>query len=196
MHILLSSLAQSTPTTTVAKSTTSSGSLTPFLVLILIFAGAYLLFIRPRNKRARAQQASLRQVGVGDEVMSAGGIFGTVVSVSPDSVGVEVSPGVVMTFLPRMVSRRPNAAGGAQPLGSQPAASTPGYGDSGYGDSGYEDHEDQPEGYDDESGEYEEGEYEEGDEEDYEPDDLDQDADGEEPDGETEPPQRPGPTRD
>lgn len=191
MHILLSSLAQSTPTTTVAKSTTSSGSLTPFLVLILIFAGAYLLFIRPRNKRARAQQASLRQVGVGDEVMSAGGIFGTVVSVSPDSVGVEVSPGVVMTFLPRMVSRRPNAAGGAQPLGSQPAASTPGY-----GDSGYEDHEDQPEGYDDESGEYEEGEYEEGDEEDYEPDDLDQDADGEEPDGETEPPQRPGPTRD
>ncbi len=111
MHILLASLLQSTTTTTVAKSTSTSGSLTPFLVLILIFGGAYLLFIRPRSKRARAQQAAARQVGVGDAVMTAGGIFGTVVEVTPQSVAVEVSPGVIMTFIPRAVSARPASAG-------------------------------------------------------------------------------------
>ncbi len=115
MHILLASLLQSTTTTTVAKSTSTSGSLTPFLVLILIFGGAYLLFIRPRSKRARAQQAAARQVGVGDAVMTAGGIFGTVVEVTPDSVAVEVSPGVVMTFIPRAVSARPASAGSPPP---------------------------------------------------------------------------------
>jgi|GEM_PF-1239246 len=195
MHILLASLAQSTPSTTVAKSTSSSGSLTPFLVLILIFAGAYLLFIRPRNKRNRAQQATLRQVSIGDEVMSAGGIFGTVVSVSPDSVGVEVSPGVVMTFLPRMVSRRPNAPAGRGTLGAPPAPAGP----------GYEDPEDETEGYDEESGDFEAEEdedyeeYEDG-EGDGEPEvlehDADGDADGDGPEGKAEPPQRPGPPRD
>ncbi len=182
MHILLSSLAQSTPSTTVAKSTSSSGSLTPFLVLILIFGGAYFLFIRPRNKRTRAQQATLRQVGLGDEVMSAGGIFGTVVSVSPDSVGVEVSPGVVMTFLPRMVSRRPNSPAGGPPLGAPPAPAG----------TGYEEQEDEPEGYDEESDEYADAE----DGEEYEPGEYEQGADGEEPEGNAEPPQRPGPPRD
>ncbi|MGC8513378.1 MAG: preprotein translocase subunit YajC [Acidimicrobiales bacterium] len=185
MHILLSTLAQSTPSTTVAKSTSSSGSLTPYLVLILIFAGGYFLFIRPRNRRTRAQQATLRQVGLGDEVMSAGGIFGTVVSVSPDSVGVEVSPGVVMTFLPRMVSRRPNSPAGGPPLGAPPAPAG----------TGYEEQQDEPEGYDEESDEYEDaddGEYEG----DYESDDSEQGADSEEPEGNAEPPQRPGSPRD
>lgn len=183
MHILLSSLAQSTPSTTVAKSTASSGSLTPFLVLILIFAGAYLLFIRPRNKRARAQQASLRQVGIGDEVMSAGGIFGTVVSVSPDSVGVEVSPGVVMTFLPRMVSRRPNAPGGAGPLGAPPAPTGPAY------DNREDDADDSADNAEDDE-DYEDYEG------DDEPEGFEPDEDGDEPQGPAEPPQRPGPPRD
>jgi preprotein translocase subunit YajC len=115
MHILLASLLESTPSTTVAKATSTSGSLTPFLVLILIFGGAYLLFIRPRSKRARAQQIAARQVGVGDAVMTAGGIFGTVVEVTPDSVAVEVSPGVIMTFIPKAVSARPSSAGSPPP---------------------------------------------------------------------------------
>ncbi len=145
MHILLASLLQSTTTTTVAKSTSTSGSLTPFLVLILIFGGAYLLFIRPRSKRARAQQAAARQVGVGDAVMTAGGIFGTVVEVTPDSVAVEVSPGVVMTFIPRAVSARPASAGSPPPpVGAgvpayeEPAYEEPAYDEADEDDSDFE----------------------------------------------------------
>ncbi len=139
MHILLASLLQSTTTTTVAKSTSTSGSLTPFLVLILIFGGAYLLFIRPRSKRARAQQAAARQVGVGDAVMTAGGIFGTVVEVTPVSVAVEVSPGVVMTFIPRAVSARPASAGSPPP---PVGAGVPAYEEAAYDEPAYEEPDD------------------------------------------------------
>ena len=139
MHILLASLLQSTTTTTVAKTTSTSGSLTPFLVLILIFGGAYLLFIRPRSKRARAQQAAARQVGVGDAVMTAGGIFGTVVEVTPVSVAVEVSPGVVMTFIPRAVSARPASAGSPPP---PVGAGVPAYEEAAYDEPAYEEPDD------------------------------------------------------
>ena len=42
--------------------------------------------------------------------MSAGGIFGRVVAMDGDSVDVEVAPGVVMTFLRRAISARPQSA--------------------------------------------------------------------------------------
>ncbi len=160
MHILLASLLQSTTTTTVAKTTSTSGSLTPFLVLILIFGGAYLLFIRPRSKRARAQQAAARQVGVGDAVMTAGGIFGTVVEVTPDSVAVEVSPGVIMTFIPRAVSARPASAGSPPPpVGAGASAyEEPAYDEADEDDSDFDGSDgEEPDGeeagsYDDETG--------------------------------------------
>ena len=100
-------LAQGTTSTTVAASAKSSGSYLPLLVIIAIFAVVYFLFIRPRQQRLRQQQAESRQVGLGDEVMTAGGILGRVVAVDGDEIGVEVAPGVVMTFLRRAVSRRP-----------------------------------------------------------------------------------------
>ncbi|MDE3206394.1 MAG: preprotein translocase subunit YajC [Acidobacteriota bacterium] len=104
MHLII--LAQTTTPTTVAKSSKSSGSYVPLLVIIVIFALVYFLFLRPRQQRMRQQAGAGRQIAVGDEVMTAGGIFGTVVALDVDAVEVEVSPGVVMTFLPRAVSLR------------------------------------------------------------------------------------------
>lgn len=113
MHLHLILLAQSTTPTTVAKSTKSSGSYVPLLVIIVIFALVYFLFLRPRQQRMRQQQASTRELSVGDEVMSAGGIYGRVVALDADAVEVEVAPGVVMTFIRRAISIRPGAAGGS-----------------------------------------------------------------------------------
>lgn len=152
MHILLASLLQSTPSTTLAKSTSSSGSLTPFLVLILVFGGAYLLFIRPRSKRARAQQLAARQVGVGDAVMTAGGIFGTVVEVTPDSVAVEVSPGVVMTFIPKAVSARQGSVGASPPPVKGSGSTTADYDSDGDDDREEDDDDHESDVHDEESG--------------------------------------------
>jgi preprotein translocase subunit YajC len=116
MHHFLNLLAQTTPPTTTGKSKSSSSSYLPLLIIIVVFAGIWMLFIRPRQQRLRQQQQATRQVGIGDQVMSAGGIYGTVVAIDSDVVEVEVSPGVVMTFTRRAISPRPGAA---------PSASSP-----------------------------------------------------------------------
>lgn len=115
MHPHLHLLAQ-TATTLATTSTTkpgsgkSSGSSWSLLVIVGIFAVAYLVFIRPRQQRLRQQQTATKTLAVGDEVMSAGGIFGRVVALDSESVEVEVSPGVVMTFLRRSISARPGGS--------------------------------------------------------------------------------------
>ncbi len=118
MHSNLILLAQTT-STTVAKSSKSSGSIVPLVVIIAIFAVVYIFFVRPRQQRIRQQQQQSRQIEVGDEVMSAGGIFGRVIAMDGDEVEVEVAPGVVMTFVRRAISARPpkpNPAPPAEPV--------------------------------------------------------------------------------
>ena len=113
MHAFLTLLAQSTTPTTAAKSTKSSSSTLPLLIIVGLFGVAYFMFIRPRQQRMRQQQTVGRQMSVGDAVMSAGGIYGTVVALDSDVVEVEVSPGVVLTFLRKAVSLRPGATSSA-----------------------------------------------------------------------------------
>ena len=107
MHHLLTLLSQTSPSTTVAKAKKSSGSSYAFLIIIALFAVVYFFFLRPRQQRMRQQQRAGREIGIGDSVMSAGGIYGTVVGVSTDDVDVEVSPGVILTFTRRAISPRP-----------------------------------------------------------------------------------------
>ena len=115
MREIITSLAQATTSTTTKGSTGSGSSSVTLLIIVAVFAVVYFAFVRPRSQRARQQQQKSRQLSVGDEVMSAGGIFGRVVAVDSDAVEVEVSPGVVLTFLPRAVSLKPQLAGSATP---------------------------------------------------------------------------------
>jgi preprotein translocase subunit YajC len=113
LHPLLA-FAGSVTTTTVKGSSKSSGSsYVTLLVFLALIAGVYFFFLRPRTQRVRQQQQAARSLGVGDEVMSAGGIFGTVVALDDNEVEVEVAPGVVLTFIRRAISLRqpPPAAG-------------------------------------------------------------------------------------
>ena len=111
MHTTLSLIAATT--TTVAGNKSSSSSSLPLLIIILVFAGAYFLLIRPRQQKMRQQQVAARQLEVGDEVVTAGGIHGTLVALRDDTAEVEVAPGVVMTFLRRAVNAKPRPVGQA-----------------------------------------------------------------------------------
>jgi preprotein translocase subunit YajC len=114
MHTTLSLIAATTTTVAGSKKSTSSSDL-PLLILILLFAAGYFFIIRPRSQRMRQQQAASRQLEVGDEVVSAGGIHGRVVALHDDAVEVEVAAGVVMKFLRRAVNAAPRPAGGTVP---------------------------------------------------------------------------------
>ncbi|HVA74489.1 MAG TPA: preprotein translocase subunit YajC [Acidimicrobiales bacterium] len=134
MHATLYFIAATT-TTVAGKKSTSSSSL-PLLIIVVLFAGAYFLFIRPRSQRMRQQQAATRQLEIGDDVVTAGGIHGRLVGIGDDTVEVEVSPGVVLTFLRRAVNAKPNPGGTASTQASDPHDDR----DDSYGDHDDHDH--------------------------------------------------------
>ena len=69
----------------------SSGS-SFFLIIIIAFLLLWLIVVRPQRKRQTQQQQMLSELGVGDEVLTAGGIYGTVLRIEDDQVTVEIAP--------------------------------------------------------------------------------------------------------
>jgi preprotein translocase subunit YajC len=89
----------------------SNGNSNPialFLPLVLMGGVFYFLLIRPQQKRVRAQQALVNAVEVGDEIMTTGGIFGTIVEIDDDegTALVEIAPGTQIRMVKSGISRR------------------------------------------------------------------------------------------
>lgn len=61
-----------------------------FIPLILMFAVFYFLLIRPQQKRAKEHKAMLGALKRGDEVVTAGGIYGRVLEVAEDSLILDI----------------------------------------------------------------------------------------------------------
>lgn len=60
-----------------------------FAPLVLIFVVFYFLLIRPQRKKDKEAQNMRNNIQVGDEIVTAGGIVGRVVSVREDTLVVE-----------------------------------------------------------------------------------------------------------
>ena len=71
----------------------ASGGGSGFLFIIVIgFLLIYMLFVRPQKKRQNEQQQLTNDIRLGDEVLTVGGIYGTVTQVEDDQVTVEIAP--------------------------------------------------------------------------------------------------------
>ena len=69
---------------------------TIIIFLVLIFAIFYFLLIRPQRKRQKQQQQLMEELKRGDKVITAGGIYGVIESVSEDSIIIKVESGATM----------------------------------------------------------------------------------------------------
>ncbi len=78
----------------------------PLLALLLTFGLMWVLLILPQQRRMRQHQAVVASLRAGDEVVTAGGVYGTITSVDEDTLAVEVAPGVVLRVLRSAVSQR------------------------------------------------------------------------------------------
>jgi preprotein translocase subunit YajC len=102
--LLLSVSCLGTTTTAGSGNTTGTGeqqstfdSLWPMLIfLVAIFAIFYFVMIRPQRKRQKEQQEMMEGLHRGDKVITAGGIYGTIESISEDSVVIKVESGTTM----------------------------------------------------------------------------------------------------
>jgi preprotein translocase subunit YajC len=70
------------------------GSATAFLPIILIFVIFYFLLIRPQQKRQKEHQRMINELKKGDNVITAGGIHGSVVGVAENVATIEIAPNV------------------------------------------------------------------------------------------------------
>ena len=64
------------------------------IVMVLLLVVMYVLMIRPQRQRQRDHQSLLEGAGVGDDILTTGGIYGTIVRAEGDDVVVEIAEGL------------------------------------------------------------------------------------------------------
>lgn len=62
--------------------------------LIFIFVVFYFLLIRPQQKKFKAHQAMIAAVEKGDEVITAGGVYGKITKIEDTTATVRIAEGV------------------------------------------------------------------------------------------------------
>lgn len=87
-----------------------AGGLTPILMIALLFGVMYFMMIRPQQKRRREAEAMQSALAPGDEVVTIGGLYGTVTGVDDDTVLLEVAPGVQTRYARPAIARVVNQA--------------------------------------------------------------------------------------
>jgi preprotein translocase subunit YajC len=66
------------------------------ILLVVIFGVFYILMIRPQRRRQKEHQEMMQTLQKGDRVITAGGIFGTIDSLSDDSVVIKTEGGSLL----------------------------------------------------------------------------------------------------
>jgi preprotein translocase subunit YajC len=76
------------------------------IFLLVLFAVFYMLLVRPNKKRAEAHRELINSIETGDEVVTGGGLFGTVTGVGEEQIELEIAPGTKVKFLKAYVLRK------------------------------------------------------------------------------------------
>jgi preprotein translocase subunit YajC len=76
-----------------------------FLIIMVLMLGVmYVLMIRPQRQRQAQQQSMIDNAGVGDDVLTTGGIYGTITQVEGDDVVVELAPSLTVHMTRRGIA--------------------------------------------------------------------------------------------
>jgi preprotein translocase subunit YajC len=75
-----------------------------YIFILALLALMWFMLIRPQRRRQQEAQRMLETIGVGKEIVTAGGLYGTVTAVEGDEVRVEVAEGVVVRIAKRAVA--------------------------------------------------------------------------------------------
>ena len=79
--------------TTVTETTSGNGdaltSILSYAPLVLVIIAFYFLLIRPQQKKDKEDKAMRENLDIGDEIVTAGGIIGRIVSIKDDTIVIE-----------------------------------------------------------------------------------------------------------
>lgn len=100
------------------------GMLFPLAIFAVIF---YFFILKPQKKRQKAQNELLNSLTRGDQVITIGGIYGTIRDVKDDSIVMEIADGVKIRTLKSAVAtkRTQTASQAPAPHKEEPQKETP-----------------------------------------------------------------------
>jgi preprotein translocase subunit YajC len=75
-----------------------------FFLVMLVFM--YVLLIRPQRQQAKRHQEMLSSIAVGDEVVTAGGIYGEVTGIDDERVQLEIDADVRVAVARRAIASK------------------------------------------------------------------------------------------
>jgi preprotein translocase subunit YajC len=76
------------------------------LYLGILVVAFLLLIVRPQRRQMAAHRALVATLRVGDEVVTSGGIYGTIQTLDDEAVELEVAPGVILRVARGAIAQR------------------------------------------------------------------------------------------
>jgi preprotein translocase subunit YajC len=73
------------------------------VILVILFALMWFVMIRPQRRQRTEQTQMLATLESGDEIVTAGGMYGRIHSIDEDDLTVEIAPNVVVRVARRAV---------------------------------------------------------------------------------------------
>jgi len=74
------------------------------IIMVLLLVVMYVLMIRPQRQRQQQQQAMIERASVGDDILTTGGIYGTIMETEGDDVVVEIADGLSVHMTRRAIA--------------------------------------------------------------------------------------------
>ncbi|MGB9904869.1 MAG: preprotein translocase subunit YajC [Desulfotomaculales bacterium] len=75
------------------------------LYVVVLFALLYFLLIRPQQQRQKRHQQMIKNLKVNDNIITIGGIYGTIVKIKEDTLVVRVADNVRLEILKTAVAQ-------------------------------------------------------------------------------------------
>jgi preprotein translocase subunit YajC len=75
-----------------------------YFFILLLLALMWFMLIRPQRRRQQESQRMMESLEVGKEIVTAGGLYGTLTEINEDDVRVEVADGVEVRLAKRAVA--------------------------------------------------------------------------------------------
>ncbi|HEX6702034.1 MAG TPA: preprotein translocase subunit YajC [Gaiellaceae bacterium] len=75
-----------------------------FLIILLLLVLAWFVLVRPQRQRQAAQEDLFASLRPGDEIVTAGGLYGRIERVFDDDLEVEIAHGIVVRIARRAVA--------------------------------------------------------------------------------------------
>ncbi|MGB2952877.1 MAG: preprotein translocase subunit YajC [Gaiellaceae bacterium] len=74
------------------------------LVIVVVLALVWLLLVRPQRRRQLQHTNLLERLAIGDEVLTAGGLYGRIREIAGEEVTLEIAPGTEVKLDKRAIA--------------------------------------------------------------------------------------------